>query len=104
MTRIALISVSTALALASCQTTNLDDTIARNLPKTCQLIQVAHAAFVAASASGDIPARTVAKELAAYEGVAVICADPTNVTAANALVVVATAYATISLAMKEASK
>lgn len=103
MRALALIPVI-SLPLAACQTSSIDDAIARNLPKTCQLIQVAHSAFVAASASRDIPARTVAKELAAYEGVAVICDDPSSVTTANALVVAATAYATISLAMKEASK
>lgn len=102
MRHLVILSAAAALTLSSCTTTGLDNTIQANLPKTCALLDTAHAAFVAASASGNIPARTVAKELAAYEGVAVICANPSSVTAANALVVVATAYATVSLALKEA--
>lgn len=91
------------LALASCTTTgSIDSAIRNNLPRTCNLIQTGHAAFVAASASGKIKARTIAKEAAAYEGVMTVCANPEGVTAANALVVAATAYAQISLALKEA--
>ncbi|RVH49323.1 cell wall anchor protein [Sinorhizobium meliloti] len=92
-----------ALSLASCTTTGSIDTAIKNsLPKTCALLETAHAAFIAASASGNIKPSTVAKEKAAYDGVRVICADPGSVTAANALVVAATAYATVSLALKEA--
>lgn len=92
-----------ALSLASCQTSgSIDTAIQTNLPKTCNLIDTAHAAFVAASVSGNIKPATVRKENAAYEAVQVICDDPSSVTAANALVLVATAYATISLALKEA--
>lgn len=91
-----------SIALASCQTTSIDTAIKNNLPRTCNLIQTAHAAFVAASAAGSIKASTIRKESAAYEAVAVICADPSSVNASNALVVAATAYATISLALKEA--
>lgn len=91
------------LALASCTTTgSIDSAIRQNLPRTCNLIQTAHVAFVAASASGKIKARTIAKEEAAYAGVMTICADPEGVTAANALVIAATAYAQISIALKEA--
>lgn len=98
-----LFVAAAALPLASCTTTgSIDTAIKTSLPKTCALLETAHAAFVAASASGNIKASTVAKEAAAYNGVRVICADPGSVTAANALVVVATAYATISLALKEA--
>ncbi|MFQ6186367.1 cell wall anchor protein [Sinorhizobium meliloti] len=92
-----------ALSLASCTTTGSIDTAIKNsLPKTCALLETAHAAFIAASASGNIKPSTLGKEKAAYDGVRVICADPGSVTAANALVVAATAYATVSLALKEA--
>ena len=102
MKRIAILAVA-ALSLASCTTTgSIDTAIKQNLPRTCSLIQTAHAAFVAASAAGDIKASTIRKEAAAYEGAMVVCADPEHVTAANALVLAATAYATISLALKEA--
>lgn len=103
MRAILVTSLGMAVALASCQSTaTIDTAIQKNLPRTCALLETAHAAFLAASVSGRIPERTVAKEAAAYNGVYVICADPTRVTAANALVVVATAYATVSLALREA--
>ncbi|MDX0438877.1 cell wall anchor protein [Sinorhizobium medicae] len=96
-------AASACLMLASCTATgSLDTAIKNSLPKTCALLETAHAAFIAASASGNIKAKTLAKEKAAYDGVRVICADPGGVTAANALVVAATAYATVSLALREA--
>lgn len=102
MKRLAITAL-VALSLAGCTTTgSIDTAIQANLPRTCQLIDTAHAVFVAASAAGGIKASTIRKEQAAYDGVAVICADPRNVTAANALVLAATAYATISIALKEA--
>lgn len=94
-----LIAVGAAFALSAGQTTGSIDT---SLPKTCALIETAHAAFVAASAAGNIKASIIRREKAAYDGVQVICADPNNVTAASALVLTATAYATVSLAMREA--
>lgn len=98
-----IIVSAAALVLSACTTTgSIDTTIRDNLPKTCALLETAHAAFIAASASGNIKASTIAKEKAAYDGVRVICSDPGSVTAVNALVVDATAYATISLALKEA--
>ncbi|MGN7803142.1 cell wall anchor protein [Ensifer sp. 22521] len=99
-----IIVSAAAFVLSACTTTtgSIDTAIKNSLPKTCALLETAHAAFIAASASGNIKASTIAKEKAAYDGVRVICADPSSVTAANALVVAATAYATISLALKEA--
>lgn len=98
-----IIVSAAALVLSACTTTgSIDTTIKNSLPKTCALLETAHAAFIAASASGSIKASTIAKEKAAYDGVRVICADPSSITAANALVVAATAYATVSLALKEA--
>jgi hypothetical protein len=102
MKRVAILCAA-AVALSACTTTgSIDTAIKKNLPATCNLIQTGHAAFIAASASGNIKASTIRKEAAAYEGAMVVCADPENVTAANALVLAATAYATISLALKEA--
>ncbi|KSV84530.1 hypothetical protein N183_11935 [Sinorhizobium sp. Sb3] len=99
-----IIVSAAAFVLSACTTTtgSIDTAIKNSLPKTCALLETAHAAFVAALASGNIKASTIAKEAAAYNGVQVICADPGSVTGANALVVAATAYATISLALKEA--
>ncbi|MDX3929085.1 MAG: cell wall anchor protein [Shinella sp.] len=97
-----LFVAAAAFVLSACTTTSIDTAIQNNLPKTCALIQTAHAAFVAASASGNIKPATIRKEAAAYDGALVICANPESVTAANALVLAATAYATVSLALKEA--
>ena len=98
-----IIVSAAAIVLSACTTTGSIDTAIKNsLPKTCALLETAHAAFIAASASGNIKPSTIAKEKGAYDGVRVICADPASVTAANSLVVAATAYATISLALKEA--
>jgi hypothetical protein len=103
--RLLLIAGAAAIALSGCTSTDLgkiDTAIQQNLPKACSALQTAHAAFVAVSASGTIKQSTVAKEAAAYQGVATICADTPSVTASNALVLVATAYAAVALAMKEA--
>ncbi len=97
-----IIVSAAAFVLSACTTTGSIDTTINNLPKTCALLETAHAAFIAASVSGNIKPSTIAKEKAAYDGVRVICTDPGSVTAANALVVAATAYATVSLALKEA--
>lgn len=102
MKRLAIMAAA-ALSLASCTTTgSIDTAIKANLPRTCGLIETTHAVFLAASVSGNIKTSTIRKEQAAYDGAALICADPQNVNAANALVLAATAYATISLALKEA--
>lgn len=94
-----------ALGLSACQSsTNIDSAIQSNLPRTCALINTAHAAFVAASISGRIPKKTVRREAAAYAGVQAICANPETATASDALVLAAQAYATISLSLKDAKK
>lgn len=90
--------------LGACQSslTKIDDAIAQNLPATCKALDVAHAAFVAVSTTGKVKASVVAKESAAYAGVATICADPASVTTSTALVKVAEAYAAVVNAMKAA--
>ncbi|MDO1582442.1 cell wall anchor protein [Rhizobium oryzicola] len=100
-----LIAAAAGFALSACTTVDtakIDTAIQKSLPQTCALISLGHAAFVAASASGDIKQSTVNKEAAAWAGVQAICADPEHATAAGALVAAATAYATISSALKEA--
>lgn len=100
MHRLALLAL--CLPLAACTTTGLDTTIRDNLPQTCALLQSAHAAFTIIAATGQVPATTVRKENAAYEGVTVFCNDPTRVTVGNALVLVAGAYAVITVALRDA--
>lgn len=100
--RILLFAVVAAFALSACTTTDIDTAISKSLPRTCALIDQAHAAFIAVSVSGKIPAKTVAKEAAAYDGIQAICADPASVTASTALVKAAQVYATITIALRDA--
>lgn len=95
--------VGAAIALASCQSTaGVDAAIRQNLPTTCRMIQTGYEAFALVAATGNVRASTVRKVEAAYGGVQVACADPENVTVANALIIAAGAYLTISTALKEA--
>ena len=95
------IIAAACLLLPSCATTG-DPSFQRNLTTACQALETGHLAFAALALSGRVKQSTIDKEAAAYQGVRVICADPSNVTTANALVLVATAYATVAIALKEA--
>lgn len=97
-----ILAATAALALSACTTTSFDTTVRNNLPQTCALLESAHTAFTLVAATGQVPAVTVRREAAAYEGVSVFCADPSRVTAANALVLVAGAYAVIVVALRDA--
>jgi hypothetical protein len=97
-----LIVAAACLALSACTATSVDTAIQTNLPKACQIVETAHIAFSAVAATGKIKARTVAKVEAAYGGVAIICADPSRVTAADALIRVVSASVVISKALKDA--
>lgn len=95
------IIAAACLLLPSCATTG-DPPFQKNLAAACQALDTGHLAFTALALSGSAKQSTIDKEAAAYQGVQVICADPSNVTTANALVLVATAYATVAIALKEA--
>lgn len=95
------IIAAVCLLLPSCATTG-DPSFQKNLAAACQALDTGHLAFTALALSGSVKRSTIDKEAAAYQGVRVICADPSNVTTANALVLVATAYATVAIALKEA--
>lgn len=97
-----ILAATAALALSACTTTDFNNAVQDNLPKTCSLLSQAHAAFNLIAATGQVPASTVRKENAAYEGVRVFCDDPSQVTAANALVLVAGAYAIVVVALRDA--
>lgn len=99
-----ILAAAAAMALSACTTTGIDTTIRDNLPQTCDLLNSAHTAFVLVAATGQVPAATVRKEAAAFEGVSVICSDPSRVTTANALVLVAGAYAVVTVALREAGQ
>lgn len=101
-TAFAALAIGAALSVSACTTTGLDSTIRDNLPQACSLLNQAHVAFNLVAATGQVPAATVRRENAAYEGVAVFCDDPSHVTAANALVLVAGAYAIVTVALRDA--
>lgn len=97
-----LIMAAACFALSACTTTSIETAIQTNLPKACQIVETAHVAFSAVAATGNVRARTVAKVEAAYGGVAIICASPAGVTAADALIRIVSASVVISTALKEA--
>lgn len=97
-----LLAAAAALALSGCATTGFDNTVRDNLPQACNLLQSVHAAFTVIAATGDLSPSLVRKENAAYLGVSVFCDDPSRVTAGNALVLVAGAYAIITVALRDA--
>lgn len=100
MRKAAIITI--AVALSSCTTTSIDTTIQNSLPKACALLVNAHAAFNIIAETGKLSDRAVRKENAAYQGVAVFCDNPSQVTTANALVLVAGAYAVVAVSLKDA--
>lgn len=95
--------VAACLALSACQTTKIDEAVNRSLPKACAALSSAYAAFSAVVAAGVISARTVHKVETARSGVAIVCADPANATATDALVRVIAASAIIAAALKESA-
>lgn len=106
MRGMAIACVAAALALSSCTTTGttskIDVALQKNLPKVCDALDTAHIAFSAIAATGKVKAKTVAKEQAAYAGVAVLCDKPEQVTVATAIIRVTQAVIVITSALKEA--
>lgn len=99
--RLAILAAA-SLGLAGCTTTqNIDQAISQNLPKICSGAASIHSAFVIIAATGEIPAKTVAKERAAWAALEVVCADPGSVNSATALVTAAEAYAAMTIALRE---
>lgn len=90
------------LALASCQTTQLDTAIRQGLPQVCALADTGYAAFQPFAVSGRVKASTVAKVEAAYGQITVLCASKDTATAASVLIAVTTSYVVITAALKEA--
>lgn len=94
---------ATGVLVAGCTTSgSIDTAIRNNLPQTCRMIQTGYDAFSVVALTGNIRQSTVRKVEAAYQSTQVACANPENVTAANALIIAATAYATITVALREA--
>jgi len=93
--RLFLIFLATAL-VAGCSPT-VDTAIRDNLPKVCAALTTAYTAL---SAAGE----TNSKVEAAWKGAEVVCSDPSAVDSSTALVVAATAYATVARALRESDK
>lgn len=97
--------VAATLALSACQSTgSIDNAIQKSLPQVCSAAATTHSVFVVVASTGNIKPSVVANEKAAWDAADVICRDPSSVTAANALVKAAEAYAAITLALREARK
>ncbi len=97
-----LIATGLVVALASCTTTQFDNSIQKNLPIACNTFATGYATYLALVPSGKISKSRQAKVEAAANAVQPICADPSKVTAANALIIAANAYTAVVLALKEA--
>lgn len=103
--RTLLIAAAAGLSLAGCSTTSqIDTAIQKNLPAVCQGASTAHIAFVAVAATGRVSERTMRREQAAYDALAPLCVDPSKATTAAVLVAAVNAYATITVALREAEK
>lgn len=85
--------------LASCTTiADIDTTLQKNAPKVCNVIETTHVAFVAAAATGNVKESLVRKEAAAYSIAAPLCADPSNLTTAQLLLLAAQQFAILTAA------
>ncbi|MDL2397476.1 cell wall anchor protein [Rhizobium mayense] len=100
--RALLLAAMAGFALSGCQTASLNTSIRQNLPKACQTLETAHAAFMSIAVLGTVKQSAIDKEAAAYFGVRSLCADPERETAADVLAKVARAYATIDAALNAA--
>ena len=97
---------ATISSLPSCNQQAASDIAAFNaavnndLPTACALIASADAAFQAVAATGTVDPKVVSAESAAMAGVKTICANPSAVNAATALITLADAYAAVVEAAK----
>lgn len=96
--RTLLIAAAAAVGLSACQTTQIDSSIQKNLPKACAALSTAYATFLALEPT--LKESAAEKIKVAYAGVYPICSDPSNATGTDVLIRVAAAYATITVALK----
>ena len=89
-----------ALGISACTTTDL----ANSLTRTCSLIDQAHSAFLIIASTGDVSQKSMEREAGGYAGIKVVCDNPAGVKPENALVLAAQAYATITIALREAKR
>ncbi|MBB5573324.1 MULTISPECIES: cell wall anchor protein [Rhizobium] len=97
--RAPLLAAAIGFALSGCQTASLNIAIQQNLPKACQALETAYAAFTSIAEIGTVKQSMIDKEAAAYVGVRNLCVNPERETAADVVAQVAQAYATIDAAL-----
>ncbi len=100
--RFSLLAVLVGLALAGCQTADVDATIRKNLPQICRAASTAHAGFQGVAAAGAVKPRTIAREQAAWQALEPLCVAPETATTGDVLVAAASAYVTITAALRDA--
>lgn len=94
--------LATALvALAGCQTTQVDQVVQDTLPKACTALKVAYAGFSGVAATGVVKARTIDKVNAVYSGVQVACVNPETANSIDVILRVSQATIVITQALKE---
>lgn len=94
--------VGLSLILAGCNTTSVDQAIARNLPTICKNANTAHLAFIAVASTGKVSDRTIRSEQVAYNTVVGLCTQEGPVDSAAILVAVTAAYLEMTKALKTA--
>lgn len=92
------------LALGACQTTALDNAIRTSLPQTCRAADAAYQAFMVYASAGAVSPVMVDRVEIAWLTLGPICSDPASQNTATVLVAAAQAYATITIALDEASE
>lgn len=97
-----LASLAVSVALAGCQTTEIDATIQKSLPAICNAAATAKPALDLAEQAGKLSGKRAAAVDGAYASLGPLCTDPGSQTAAGVLVAATTAYLTISSALKAA--
>ena len=108
------ISCALALSLSGCNSTSgttgtasltasiaaFNTQVQADLPTACALLSTADTTFQTVGSAGQISAAAVKSEKAAMAGVASICANPSAVSAATALPLIANAYVAVVAASK----
>lgn len=92
-----------AIVLSSCSQT-LDQSnafIQRTLPQACNALSAAYTGFMAFAEAGTVKESTVRKVNTAFEGVSVVCENPSQATAFDVIIRVTTATSIIVKARKE---
>ncbi|MBR2689152.1 MAG: hypothetical protein IKE42_14970 [Aquamicrobium sp.] len=92
--------VAVALAIAGCQTTQLDADLQKNLPAICTASAQAHGLYLLAVSADRVSEKTQHRVDAAWASLQPVCADPAKQTTITVITAAFAAYLTISAAAR----